>query len=1355
MERNYIQGKVKRHNVRILIDTGASLSCLSLAFLNKLKVTQRSLKASQDIRSVRGVGGEIHKILGTIELEFTISGTKVCHKFYVFSNLYTPVILGFDFLEANKASIDTVNHILILHEGLAAVSLIQKSQRMGIARTTCLITMPPRTQCIVPVKISKLKRGTIALLEPVATLTTKKDLAGGKSLVQVRSERVHFLLLNPTRTHITLPPGSVVGTATVVDQSEVEEFDDPDLVNTQEKEPHACHLSTDAQPNNSDFIRKAKELDLDLDSSELNEKQREQLLTLLGQYRDIFARDITELGVTNIYEHRIDTGDAIPVRQRFYRHTPTASKEAERQIKEMLENDIIEKSTSEWQSPVVMVKKKSGELRFAVDYRRLNAVTRPMNYPLPRMENVIDTLAQGDPKFFTVLDLASGFWQIKVHKDSRHKTGFVTPQGVYQFKRLPFGISGAPGTFQMLMAEVLRDLNWRFSLVYIDDILIFSKDFELHLDHLSQVFDRLRQANLTLKISKCKFATASVSYLGHTITKDGISVDTTKTKVVQEFTTPRNVSDTRSFLGLCNYFRKFIPNFSHIANPLNQLLRKEAKFQWTNACQEAFDTLKSKLVQPPCLAFPNMSQSFELSTDASNHAIAWVLEQKDSQNRSRAINYGGRSLHGSELAWSISEKECLAVLEGIRANHPYLADGHFDVYTDHAALQWLKSIKQTTGRLARWSLLLQGYSFTIHHRPGKQNKVADALSRREYEETPGASDVDYTDSLSVLHLEENTTDLVQCDFEYDNTQSPLLQPLISEVEPQTEEIKIDFIAEIRDLRSMQRECKDCGPIIRYLELDDLPDNQKEAKRLTIEADNYIIEQDILYHLYYRRAKGLPKADRLVKQLVVPQPLRAEALQAYHDSLIGGGHQGFERTYHAVRNKYYWPKMYRDVYEHVHSCTECQQAKNRPTVKPAPLHPLPIADIFGRWHMDMLGPVTTSSQGFKHILVLTDSFSKWCEAIPTKTQEAKEIAEILYRDIFTRYGAPHTLVSDRGRNFMSSLVEALCSLFDVKRVHTSSYHPQTNSAVERFNSVIAQSIRACCKLDQKDWPDLLPGIMMSYRATPATQSTHHSPYFMVFGREMNLPFDLEWIPKPNMPFTAQKHLEKVLDNLENARKVATENIKIAQTKYKKYYDRKVKEPNFSPGDKVWLYNTKVPIGLSNKFHKKWTGPFYITQLGPNHTYKIRQCSDNKEVKSLTHANRLKLYFDPASRPVQSPFQSKVSDDQTENATEPTNQPASRTGTCNPQTEESQDIDSSKSGKEPEEVWHKIDRICACKRQNGRILYRVKWEGIPKTEWVPSENVSDYAKQQYHANRTVTGKKRKKPLGKNKFFDQIRS
>ena len=557
-----------------------------------------------------------------------------------------------------------------------------------------------------------------------------------------------------------------------------------------------------------------------------------------------------------------------------------------------------------------------------------------------------------------------------------------------------------------------------------------------------------------------------------------------------------------------------------------------------------------------------------------------------------------------------------------------------------------------------------------------------------------------------------------------------------------------------DLQTAQRNSNDFKDIIQYLENRELPDDAKTAKRIIAESQYYVIVDNTLYHLYYHGSRGVPKAERLVRQLAVPESYREQALEAYHDAIAGGGHTGIERTYHNLRLKYYWPKMYKDVYEHVHSCKECQQAKRAYKAKPAPLHPLPIGDIFSRWHVDILGPLPETSKKEKYVLVLVDSYTKWCEAFPLKTQTSYEIKDCLFEH-FARYGAPACLMSDRGANFLSKIVAALCELFQVKRLHTSSYHAMGNGQCERFNSVIGRGLRTYLDEHQDNWSSYLQGILMAYRAAPVT-STKYSPYFLVFGREMLLPFDVSLKPKESLGKNVQEHLTEILNNLEEARKIATANMQKAQEKYKEQYDKSSAETHFLPGDKVLVYNPHVPKGRASKLWKKWTGPYYITQQGPNHTFQLRLCSDNSALKALVHANRLKHFFGRDAKQTQAErvASQQPADPQSATASAHSQQSQAEAQEINndtavTQSDSTQSCDTPAEGFDPDQ-WYKIDKILACKRQRQQVLYKVKWSSTGKTEWLNANDVAQDAREEFHRTRVASGRLRKKPLQRHKFF-----
>ena len=637
---------------------------------------------------------------------------------------------------------------------------------------------------------------------------------------------------------------------------------------------------------------------------------------------------------------------------------------------------------------------------------------------------------------------------------------------------------------------------------------------------------------------------------------------------------------------MCSFYRRFIKGFSKIASPLHKLTKKDVKFEWTPNCEDAFQSLKAALTSPPVLRFPDTNKPFILTTDASTTALSYILRQKDENGVEYAIHYGGRALRGAEVNYQISELECLALIEGVRAYHPYLAHDKFTAITDNIALTWLKTVKPTTPRLARWALFLQEYDIEIKHRAGLQNKNADALSRRSYDHSkspPSNISESILEEKTVLSLDPAVSDCIISDPPSTNHLEVTFQ-YKSDPQPSSATPTVNTLS-TQTLTEAQKTCPDYKAIYSYLADSELPSITSLAKRVLAEADQYIIDNGILFHLYTPCTRGVPKAQRIIRQLAVPTEWRQDVLLSYHDSLMGGGHQGFDRTYAAVRQKYFWPRMYADILGYIKGCDDCQKSKRHHHAHPAPLKPMPIEGRFDRWHMDFLGPIKSNNKdGYKHVLLVVDSYTRWPEAFPTKTQDASEVASILYREIFTRYGAPRSLISDRGQNFMSKLVTALCDIFQVTRHHISSYHPATNATCERYNQTLAQAIRAHCSEDASNWPDKLPGILMAYRMTPATQSTQLSPYFMLFGSEMLLPFDTSIKPRDTVPVKARDHLQSIIENLKLAETIADENIEKAQETSKSYYDRNAKSPQFSVGDRVLIHNPKVPKGMSKKLRR---------------------------------------------------------------------------------------------------------------------------------------------------------------------------
>ncbi|CAB4421455.1 unnamed protein product [Rhizophagus irregularis] len=478
----------------------------------------------------------------------------------------------------------------------------------------------------------------------------------------------------------------------------------------------------------NDYYYQYKETEIGkFHTGNLDEDQQQKFDEFIKKYNNLFAWNSNDFGQTSVVTHNIDTGSATPIKQRFYRTSHQNQLFIKEEIQRLLEASLIVPSSSQWTSPVVVVEKKNGKKRLCVDYRKLNKVTKKDCYPLPRIDDMLETLSGS--RWFSSLDLASGFWQVELDPKDREKSTFITRFGTYEFTVMPFGLCNAPATFQRLMDMVLRDILWQFTVVYINDINVGSKTFEEHLVHLEQVFSRLEKAGLKLSPEKCFFFKEELPFLGHVVSRKGIHTDPEKLRTINEFPIPKDLTQLRGFIALASYYRKFVKNFSSIVEPLNRLLKKNIPYIWDKDQQAAFEKLKTCLTTPPILAYPNFEKPFLLYTDASTFALGAILFQKDDDKKERIIAYASRTLNKHERNYSVTELECLAVIWAVKHFHHYLHGQRFTVVTDHAALRYLMNMSNPVGKLGRWLMTLNGYDLEIINRPGKQHTNVDTLSR--------------------------------------------------------------------------------------------------------------------------------------------------------------------------------------------------------------------------------------------------------------------------------------------------------------------------------------------------------------------------------------------------------------------------------------------------------------------------------------------------------------------------------------------------------------------------------------------------------------------------------------------------
>lgn len=478
-------------------------------------------------------------------------------------------------------------------------------------------------------------------------------------------------------------------------------------------------------------------------ADDLDSVQQQQLAGIINLFREL---DRPELGRTTKVLHKIDTGDVEPLKQRYYPLSPAMLEHVNREVDEMLSLGIIRESSSPWNSPLVMVKKKSGEFRVCFDAKKLNKVTKKDAYPLPFLTDILDRLR--DARYLTSIDLKKAFWQIPLHPDSCEKTAFTVPRrGLFEYVVMPMGISNAPSTLQRLMDSILGHVLGQSVFVYLDDIIVVSSTFKEHISILTEVYSRLKEANLTINLNKCEFCKPSLTYLGYVVDKDGLHTDPQKVSTIVNYPQPKTVTEIKRFLGMASWYRRFVNDFSTIVAPISDLTKGKKKsqcVQWTDEAVESFSKIKSLLVSAPILASPDFSKIFSIQCDASGYGVGGVLTQGVGEEEC-VVAYASRTLNKAERNYSATERELLAVIFCIQKFRPYIEGTHFKVITDHHSLIWLQNIKDPTGRLARWCVKLQQFDFEVIHRKGKHHVVPDALSRSP--------------------LEINSLELAQDDFE--------------------------------------------------------------------------------------------------------------------------------------------------------------------------------------------------------------------------------------------------------------------------------------------------------------------------------------------------------------------------------------------------------------------------------------------------------------------------------------------------------------------------------------------------------------------------------------------------------------
>lgn len=1234
---------------KCLLDTGAQITTLSKSFFES-HFPNAPLRSLDDFLRVEGANGQPVPYLGYVELSIRLPGSLPSPV-----DLDAPVLIVHDTPYNKKVPL------------CVGTNVIRICVERGMAMFGESFVTAPQTdrvwqlvyQCMqLPVGVnSKGKLGTVRSASKRAVRIPPKQavILDGEAPLPTTG-RAYDVIVEP-RAPNRLPLGAFIDQSVIRITSENRKARRvPVLVQNKSDSPvwiyrnmilgemYLCNVEGTINVNSQSMNGQDADSSggivegLDFSNSPASPEDIKRVTQVISNYPHAFSQSDIDLGHSDIIEHTIPLTDSQPFRQRYRRIPPSMYAEVREHLQSMHKANVIRESFSPYASPVVLVRKKDGSLRFCIDFRKLNGKTVRDSYALPRIDETLQMM-QG-AKWFSSLDLKSGYWQLEMAEKDKHKTAFVLPPplGLWECNRMPFGLCNAPSTFQRAMEKCLGELNHTCCVVYLDDIIVFGKTVEEHVSRLEAVIQRLAEHGFKLKASKCKLLQTRVKYLGHILSAEGIETDPDKIESIQNWPTPQNAKQLRSFLGLASYYRKFIPNLSKIASPLHELLggpkrrKGKAKFSpppivppwvWSKRHSDAFQQIKDCLTSPPVLQYADFSKPFILHTDASTQGLGAALYQLDNNGQERVIAYGSRTLNPSERNCPAHKLEFLALKWAVTEKfHDFLYGNKIHVLTDNNPLTYVLTTAKLDATGHRWLAALANYDLTLTYRSGRMNIDADALSRR-----PTSESHDPPSKSGEVHVERDTVQAVadyalHVDVETNPFAELVVQSGACTAEPIPRESTAPnlskFPCEPPNWAKEQREDPVINRVIDYIISGVCPPTRcrkKETREVNIllrEWDRLVVKEGALYR---RRMNK----EREILQLVLPRRFRWVALESLHNEM---GHLGVERTTELVRDRFYWPYLGRDVKQYIITCGRCVRRKGvLNSTNTAPMVNVKTSRPLELVCMDFL-TLEESKGGYGNILVITDHFTRYSVAVPTRNQTANTTAKALFDNFLVHYGFPERLHSDQGRNFESDVIYSLCKLVGIQKSRTTPYHPQGNGSCERMNRTLLSMLGTLTADKKSDWKSHVAPMIHAYNCTKH-DVTGFSPFYLMFGRHPRLPIDmyLGLDRKDDQPANTPQYVSGLRERLDYAYRLASERDDKADARNKAMYDRKLKENKIQIGDRVLIRN--VGIKGKNKLGDKW-GRFPHVVIGqPNAelpVYKVRPEVGEGRVKTL-HRNLL--------------------------------------------------------------------------------------------------------------------------------------
>ena len=790
------------------------------------------------------------------------------------------------------------------------------------------------------------------------------------------------------------------------------------------------------------------------------------VLEILDSFPEVCSE--SKIGRTEVVQHEINLLSPKPICDRPRKYALWQQEIIDTEVNKMLDSGVIRPSQSPYAAAVVLVKKKTGDWRFCVDYKNLNSITMRDRHPLPRIKDLIHTVKES--RFFITLDLKAGYWQVKMRAEDIQKTAFRTHRGLYEFLVMPFGLTNAPATFQRLMETLFGEYRWDGVLLYLDDILIHSATRVGALQLLRIVLSKLRSAGLTINPAKCEFFPEQIHYLGHILSRDGMRPNPRKIEAIRALKPPRDIKGLQRILGMFTYYREFIPHFAEYCEPLLELLRGKKVFNWLAPQEEALETLKMKL-SDEVLTIPLDNEDFLLETDASDYAISGILSVRR-DGKYLPVEMGSHTLSGPQRRWPIREKEAYAIVWFLERFQEYFRGRAIRVHTDHHSLKWFLQAKK--GKLARWAQKLAEFDLDIYYKKGADLVHVDCLTRNPEDDDPIQDRMVFSatpsDTLSGDSYSEDSDSFEEGSSleESDQSDHSSSDQESGCADTSGPSIVPSFVA-LPTIEELQN----------WLSIHPLPDN--------------VLEED-----------GVPTYR---DKLFVPEEMRERILNYFHSNLTG--HGGIFRTTAKIRKIFDWPYMKQDVESYIKSCIICGRIRSGTESRHGLIRTNPEPAPFEVVHIDLWGPVKMDGLTAHLVLTIIDKSTRWAAAITLKSKKSRIIISHFISQWCCKYGFPSKVISDQESCFKAAEFQEVLSSLGVRGVQSTVYHPQGNSPIETFHRSLRSRVMSILDINEHlAFDEVIQLALFGYN-TSVHSATQETPSFLVYGLDICFPPERHW------------------------------------------------------------------------------------------------------------------------------------------------------------------------------------------------------------------------------------------------------